>query len=353
MSARDDPDYDEQKNYEQKKRNPRRLFSFDSLKSSSSSRHSSEHEVTKANSRSPLNPFELSNVQEGDSDTTFLAGDRPEQVTLVEGPIFDVFSSPADRSRSSTKLEPIRPISTHSSSSTDNTPSAPSTTTTRARWENLRQHVLPGLVRPLSPQPSAFNPPSRSLTPKPSGLARLGFRHVVEQAQEVVDDTRKFRKEILKACVAARYAEVSRSPKDRDGQGSTTSLAGTIISTSTSGAGRKMDYFPQSIASLTSSMVSTSSGSTITPSLKLLYQVLIYHSRPHAETDKRILVYLPLEGHVLGALLCPFLTPSKYPVVQAEEEKAIAVEAFELILKIWTPIDEVSICPNIMKNNVD
>lgn len=343
MSARDDPDYDEQKNYEQKKRNPRRLFSFDSLKSSSSSRHSSEHEATKANSRSPLNPFELSNVQEGDSDTTFLAGDRPGQVALVEEPIFDVFSSPADRSRSSTKLEPIRPISTHSSSSTDNTLSAPSTTTTRARWENLRQHVLPGLVRPLSPQPSAFN---RSSTPKPSGLARLGFRQVAEQAQEVVDDTRKFRKEILKACVAARYAEVSRSPKDRDGQGSTTSLAGTITSTSTSGAGRKMDYFPQSIASLTSSMVSTSS-------LKLLYQVLIYHSRPPAETDKRILVYLPLEGYVLGTLLCPFLTPSKYSVVQAEEEKVIAVEAFELILNIWTPVDEVSSCPNIMKNNVD
>jgi hypothetical protein len=61
------------------------------------------------------------------------------------------------------------------------------------------------------------------------------------------------------------------------------------------------------------------------------------------------LVYLPYESHVLGTLLYPFLTPSKYPIVKEEEEKATAVEAFELILRIWTPIDEVSCCSNILE----
>ena len=153
------------------------------------------------------------------------------------------------------------------------------------------------------------------------------------------DDTRKFGKEILKACAAVRYAEVSRLTKDRDGQLSTVSLSGTTTSTLT---GRKSDYFPQSIASLTST-----SGSSTAPSgsLRSLYQVLIYHrpSTGKAQTP------LPHEGHVLGILLCPFLTSSKYSTVKAEEEKATAVEAFELILNFWTPIDEVSYYSNIMK----
>lgn len=350
MPPRDDPDYDEQKNQERKKRTPRRLFSFDSIKSNNSSRRSlSEQEAANGNFRSPLNPFELSNAQDGNN------GDYPGQVALVEEPtsyVSSTSSPPADRTRSSVRLEPVRPTSISSTSSTpDNPPSAPSVSsnTTRARWENLRQHVLPGrsLQKQTTTQASVSRPSSRSLTPKSSGLARLGFRQVVEQVRDVNDNTRKFGKEILKACNAARYAEVPRST--RDGQLSTTSLSGTISSVSTATTGRKMDYFPQSIASsrLTSPLVSASSGSTISPSLKSLYQVLIYHSRLSAETG--IWLDLPHESQVLGTLLCPFLTPSKYSIIKEEEEKATAVEAFELILRVWTHVDEVSCCPDILK----
>jgi hypothetical protein len=335
MLLRDDPDSDEQKKHEQKRRNPRRLFSFDSIRSNNSSRRSSSEQETTKNFRSRLNPFELSNIQGGDNETIFLAGDHPGQVTLVEEPTS--ISPPitgSEHSQSSTRLERVTPTSISSRSSTlDNAPSAPSTIS-RARWENLRQQVLPGLVRPSSPlqtqtpaQSPLHKPSPSSSAPRPS---RLGLRQVVEYARDASDGVRKFGKEILQACAAARYTEVSRSTRDRDGQSS-------IISPTSASTGRKMDYFPQSIASLTSP-----SGSTTAPSLKPLYQVLIYHSR---QTGQR---YLPHESHVLGTLLCPFLTPSKYPTVKEEEEKATAVEAFE-ILKKWAPIDEVSCCPNITK----
>ena len=348
MSPKDDPDYDGQK-HEQKKPIPRRLFSFDSIKSNNSSRRSSEDQETIRNFQSPLNL----NVQEGDNGSNFFGGDHPGQVTLVEEPTSDInpaitSSSHTGRAQSSTRLGHATPtsISSRSSSSTpDNAPSVP-LTVTRARWENLRQHVLPGRVRPSSPlqkqtagQASLPRPSASSSTPtKPSGLSRLGFRQVVELSRDVGDETRKFGKEILKACAAARYAEVSRLMKDKDGQLSTISLSGTTTSALT---GRKSDYFPQSIASLTST-----SGSMTAPSLKPLYQVLIYHSRPSSETGQ---TPLPHESQVLGTLLCPFLTPSKYPIVKEEEEKATGVEAFELILKTWAPIDEVSFYPNIMK----
>jgi hypothetical protein len=205
--------------------------------------------------------------------------------------------------------------------------------------------VLPGVVqnRPLqkkSSQASLDRPSAISSTPGPSRLAR-GLRQVVEYAQDISDDTRKFGKEVLEACAGARYAEVSRSTRDRNGQSSTISLSG-IAST-----GRKMDYFPQSIASLTNAGSTSASGPTTAPSLKPLYQVLISHSRLSAETDQR---NLPHESHVLGTLLYPFLTPSKYPIVKEEEEKATAVEVFELILKIWTQVDEVSSYLNDIMN---
>lgn len=347
---------DDTKSHEQKKRNPRRLFSFDSIKSNNSSRRSSsDNEVPKTLFRSPLNTLELSNVQEGVNETKYLANDHPG---FVEEPA-DINPTQPDHASSSTRLEPVRPPSISSQHSIpDNAPSLPSNTATgRARWDHLRQHVLPGLVRPLTPvqkqtipQASVSGPPSRPQTPKPSGLARIGFRQVVEHARDLDNDTRKFGKEILKACAAARYAETTRSTKDKDGQlSATTTLSGSVASASTATTGKKMDYFPQSIASLASHSPSTLSGSTISPSLKPLYQVLIYHSRLLAGTGQRIFQHLPHESHILGTLLCPFLTPSKYPTVKGEEEKATAVEAFELILRIWTPIDEVGCCPIIMK----
>ena len=345
MSPRDDPDSESE--YEQKKRIPRRLFSFDSTKSNNSSRSSSDQETTR-NFRSPLNL----DVQEGDNETNF-SDDHPGQVTFVEEPTSDInpaitSSSHIGRGRSSTRAERTTPTSISSRSSTPTPDNAPplSLTATRARWETLRQHVLSGRVRPSSPlqkqtptQASLLGPSASSSTSRPSGRSWLGFKQAaVELTRDIDYDTRKFGKEILEACAAARYAEVSRLTRDRDGQLSTILLSGTTISALT---GRKSDYFPQSIASLTSA-----SGSATAPSLKPLYKVLIYHSRSSPETSQ---TPLPHESHVLRTLLCPFLTPSKYATVKEEEEKTTAVEAFERILKFWSPVDEVSCHPNIVK----
>jgi hypothetical protein len=342
MSPRDDSD-DERK-HEQKKRNPRRFFSLDSIKSNGSSRRSSSDQETTRNFRSPLNP----NVQESDNEANFIGGDHLGQVTFVEEPTSDISpttsSSPAGRS---VRLERATPPSISSRSSTptsDNAPSVPLSAT--RRWDNVRQHFLPGRVRPSSPlqkqtpsQASLPRPSASSSTPRPSGLSRLGFRNVLEPTRDVSDDTRNFGKEVLKACAAARYAEVSRLTKEKDGQLSTISLSGTTTTVLT---GRKSDYFPQSIALLTST-----SGSTTAPSLKPLHKVLKSGLSP--ETGQ---TSLPHESHVLGTLLCPFLTPSKYPIAKQEEEKATAVEVFE-ILKTWAPIDEVSCYPSVMKNCVN
>ena len=350
MSPKDDPDSDEQK-HEQKKRIPRRLFSFDFTKSNNSSRRSSSDRETTRNPRFPLDPY----VQEGNNEANLFDGDHPGQVTFVEEPISDInpaitsSSYSTGRGRSNTRLEHATPTSISSRSSTpsptpDNAPSVP-WTATRAGWENLRQHVLPGRALPSIPlqeqlpsQASLPRPSASSSTLRPSGRSRLGFRQVVvESIRGIDDDTRKFAKEILKACTAVRYGEVSPLTKTRDGQSSSISLSGTTTSALT---GRKSDYFPQSIASLTSA-----SGSTTERSLKPLFQVLIYRSQALPETGQ---TYLPHESHVLGTLLCPFLTLSKYPIVKEEEAKATAVETFELILKTWAPIDEVSYYSNIV-----
>jgi hypothetical protein len=43
----------------------------------------------------------------------------------------------------------------------------------------------------------------------------------------------------------------------------------------------------------------------------------------------------------LSTLLCPFLTPAKYLAPKVEEEQVTAMDAFELVSKSWTPVDEV------------
>ncbi|KAF8965019.1 hypothetical protein BDZ97DRAFT_1813196 [Flammula alnicola] len=349
----------EHKDSELKGPRPRRLFSFDSIKSAASSRHSSSDHETPKGPR-PLNPFDLSDVQEHDDEhegnikvprPTRLPTEPTPEPEVAPATEFDSSNPPEQGRSSSTRLVPVRPITLASvrSFTADSSPSTPSPT--RARWENLRQHVLPAPSRPLTPPqrpPSAQSSvysghPSRSNTPKPSRLARLGFRHVVEQAREVVDDARKFGEEIQRACAVARYLEQQRSSKERDIHGSTTTLTSTatMASSSTMTVGKKMDYLrrPQSVSSV--SLTSTTSGSTA-PSLRFLYQILVYHSGPTGDPGQMVSIHLPHESQVLATLLCPFLTPTKYPMTRVDEERTTAVEAFELVSKSWSPLDEAA-----------
>ncbi|KAH9478689.1 hypothetical protein JR316_0009147 [Psilocybe cubensis] len=333
-----------------KKPKPRRLFSFDSVKSVTSSRRSSaassDYEGPKG--ARPLNPFELSNVQEKDEDDP--EGTAQYARRIVEQPMTDAQQDDGSRSppstdpfadmQSPTKLEPVRPVPLRAmrSFNSEGQPSTPSPT--RARWESLRQHVLPAHIRSMSPPPRPGsaqssihgNLPVRSTTPKPSRLARLGFKQVVEQARDMADDTRKLGEEIMRGCAVARYPEMQKSSKENLNHGSTVNLAGVQATGSS-----RMDYLrrPQSVVSLATTAAGTLGSQG--PSLRFLYQILVYHSGPE---EHSVSPHLPYESQVLSTLLCPFLTPVKYPGVRLEEETITAMESFELVSRSWTPVDE-------------
>ena len=350
---------DDHKDVRQK---PRRLFSFDSVKSAASSSRRSGSSSDHQPPRGPRHPFDLSNVQEYvEEQHPIIYSPKPTRSTtkpLPESAPADGFNSafastarPWDdqaHHEQRRKLEPVRSIPVAPVRSFTPDTAVPSPSPTASRWENLRQHVLP--VRPLTPpqrpgsaQSSTHSHlPSRSTTPKPSRLARLGFKHVVEQVREVVDDTRKFGGEILRACAVARYPEQPRNAKEREASSSSTTSTGTGTNTSSSNlTGKKLDYLrrPQSSVSLASS--SNGSLGSVAPSLRFLHQILVYHSAPLRDPNQHVSSDLPHETHVLSTLLCPFLTPAKYPTQKVEEEQVTAIEAFELVSKSWTPVDEV------------
>ncbi|KDR79961.1 hypothetical protein GALMADRAFT_242128 [Galerina marginata CBS 339.88] len=354
-------DHNERTDNDLKRPKPRRLFSIDSLRSGSSSRRSSASETPKG--PRPLNPFDLSNVQEGDGEFEGVV-QQPRHVKQATEPIpeprpmeesnatwastrLPSNSDPFRDLPTSPRLEPVRPIAIkpQRSFTPDIQPATPSPT--RARWENLRQHVLPGPSRPMTPpiRPGSAqssvqnNLPSRSTTPKPSRLARLGFKQVVEQARDMADDTRKLGEEIMRGCAIARYSEGQRFGKEKDVQGSTTNLTGTAtMASSITTGGKKMDMRrPQSVASLATQ--STTSFGTAGPSLRFLYQILFYHA---SSPELNFALNLPHESQVLSTLLCPFLTPFKYPAAKLEEEKITAMETFELLSKSWSPFDEAA-----------
>ncbi|KAF8905252.1 hypothetical protein CPB84DRAFT_1814223 [Gymnopilus junonius] len=344
-------------NTEIKRPKPRRLFSFDSVKSASSSRRSSSEYGTPRGPR-PLNNIDLSNVQEGDElESSGHIKQRtepiPETSPIMSGS--EPSSSPSDPfadQASPSRLEPVRPVPLKPVRpfSPDIRPSTPTANqTSKARWESLRQHVLLAAPprpmtppqRPASAQSNVKNDlPLRSGTPKPSRFARLGFKHVVEQVQEakgMVDEGHKLGEEIMRGCAAARYSDTARSGKERDIHGSLTTLQSTVGGPTSSTAGTKrLDYLlrPQSIAS-----VSTATLSSTGPSLRFLYQILVYHSGP---TESAVSINLPHESQVLSALLCPFLNPEKYSAANLEDERSLAMESFELVSKSWSPLDEAA-----------
>lgn len=247
----------------------------------------------------------------------------------------------------------FRALSTKSTASEDLPLPSPS----NVRWEHVRQHVIPVPPRPTATpthnqQPSAASSttslqPPRSQTPKPSRLARLGFRQVVEHVREIaVDDTRKFGSEIQQACWSARFVVPQKATKGEAHTATMGSYLPFMSNTSLATAGlpsapaSQTDYSnkkhemrrPQSTQTLSQSY------QTI-PSLVHLYQTLLQHSRPSMDGFQPIST-LPHEAQVLSTLLSPFLTSEQG--VRVDEERRFAVEAFETIVKNWGPIDEVS-----------
>lgn len=233
---------------------------------------------------------------------------------------------------------PLRPGTPESA----NLPASPSV----ARWETVRRHVVqttPTEARPQSPQPSVISStstvvPPRSATPKPSRFARLGFRQVVDQAREVaVDDTRRLAQDIQKACLVAHYGDQAASKREPFSAASSTlhlpfmmNYSHSLPSSSNASVvnlnlakGKELRR-PMSIQSL-------STAGRAVPSVKPLHRLLV-HVNPVNP--------LPHENMVISALLTPFLAQEASS--RTLEERKVALDVFELIIKAWDPSDQVS-----------
>ncbi|KAF5359637.1 hypothetical protein D9756_003121 [Leucocoprinus leucothites] len=262
----------------------------------------------------------------------------------------------------------------------------------RERWDSVRKHVLVAAGQTVSSptgsrsgtptpgpgpntnspyyhyqQPSSASsttsfpqrPPSRSQTPKPGSrlAARLGFKHVVEHARETaVDENRRLADDIFRACWAMRGSGDSfNSGRTKHGDTLNTMFTGAQ---SPYGGG----YNPSSTstfnvsASLASASTSAynliNSTSHIplhtqhpTPSIKHLHQVLWQASGSTSSSLRS--VYLPHETLVLSMLLTPFLSGSigtNDPATagRLEEERWLAIDAFEVMVKTWPPANEMA-----------
>lgn len=236
----------------------------------------------------------------------------------------------------------------------DSVPPLP--TNSSVRWNSIRQHVLPpndssagDSQQSHQPSPSASSwnfVPSRSQTPKPSRLARLGFRQVVDQAREVVeDDTRKFEIEIRRACWIVRGLPEFFTPAKPN-------IHGTVAST------LHLPFMPNtSMSSINSSNATPGPQSTKKSdqrrplsihqlmdkgnhvgSVASLHQVLFFYAGMMTGGGSHMVLRLPSESLVLSTLCYPFLIYGKPGM---EEEKGLALQAFDLILRTWNPTDEV------------
>ncbi|KAG6812874.1 hypothetical protein H0H92_015802 [Tricholoma furcatifolium] len=306
------------------KRNPRRLLSFDALTRSSSPSIESSHSHTPLSKTSAL-PQIIDNentIDDGSQDWTESHG-QPSQA----------LSSEPKR-----KPAPLK----FSQSPTPN--ATVSTSSSRTRWDQLRQHVLP--IRAATPpvpaasQGPAPTVPLRNQTPKPSRLARLGFRHVVEHVREADELVRKASQEIEKLCWTIKMAEPQKVKVESHATGSTLHLAfmsnASLSSTAASNVHpphvRKKHELqrPQSIQSLTTAIRTV-------PSVKPLCQIVLHHATPSGE-KKLFLTALPHESLVLSTLLTPFLSTEVGK--QVEEERMVAIEAFEVTTRTWAPANE-------------
>ncbi|KAG6897033.1 hypothetical protein C0992_004506 [Termitomyces sp. T32_za158] len=235
------------------------------------------------------------------------------------------------------KLVPLR------STSSDETVASLS----RNRWEQLRQHVLPvsnrshtspTLVLP-SGDPQTPLPSFKTSLQKPSRLALLGFRHVVEHVKEA-DETRKVSQEFEKVCWSIRMADPQKFRTDLNITASSshrtlpsnTSLAsdGTSVVERHSHVQTEHDLRrPQSVQSLKTYRIPLT--------VKPLYQLLLHHSTPSMERTATSVI-LPHESLVLSTLMSPFLSTEESQ--RLDEERWNAIEAFEIIMRSWAPDNE-------------
>jgi len=175
-------------------------------------------------------------------------------------------------------------------------------------------------------------------------MPKLGFRQVVEQAQESVgDQNKRFADDIRAALRPVRPTELKAPRREREGtlatmatslnmglMGSSASLAMASISTSnvtqqSRGRGIRRPPSLQSVATH-SPLAGPAS----------LYAV-ISHYASISPNQLHVAKILPHEREVLSALLAPFVGPRGDAT---DGERLRAMEAFEVIVRTWDVASE-------------
>jgi hypothetical protein len=275
--------------------------------------------------------------------------------TLLEGP--RTSSPTALTSNSRSTLARSRPVKKSSLLSNVSSPSTDLTTTdgqpsqSKRRWDDLRRHFLhtqasdqSARVQPSTTPSTSFDVPQRPSTPKQFRMPKLGFRNVVEQAQESVEDQNKrLADDILAALRPVHPTEPKAPRREREGtlatmatslnmglMGSSANLAMASISTSnvtqqSRGRGIRRPPSLQSVA-------------THSPlgGLASLYAVISHHASI-SSNQLHVAKVLPYEREVLPALLAPFVGPRSEAT---EGERLRAMEAFETIVRTWEVASE-------------
>ncbi|KAJ3746695.1 hypothetical protein DFH05DRAFT_1395192 [Lentinula detonsa] len=328
------------------RRTPRRLFSFDSVKSSSTRRSSSEatpYNIDRKPSKGSLHT--ITSVQaEGDGNWA-LPGITESPRATTPRPTTP-FSEREKRKGPRPALPPVVVDATARSVTPDGLP-PPSPSS--IRWNSLRQHVLPPSKSSHSQHTSSASLTSistQAATASRTGHAkqsskfvqRLGFRNVVDQVKQVmVDEIQQFAHDIQRACMAAHHVELQPPVKSRidplhNAVGSTLSLP--FISSSSLAVGGGGGSTNQSRSDLRQpSMTSSIPTGRVRP----LYQTLINYAGPFSDGSSP-LPHLPLESLVMSTLLIPFLTTDSASAM--EEDRWLSIEAFQIILKTWNPTTE-------------
>ena len=271
--------------------------------------------ISKHSSSSEKGPIQVTKAATEPIPTQYAANERWTNAETVSSP---KEYSPGSLDVPFTKLQPVRQTSFEPLRPRTPTSVASAPASGAKLWETLRHHVLNPPSRPSTPSQQT----ARSGTPKP-----LGLRQLVDNVTSMEGGMRKFAEDILRACNIARYGEVQRPSREREGSSS---------SQPSNSSARRLDYLrrPLSIASISSSTQASSP-----PSLRYLYQILVQYSTNM--NPGQTSVQFPYENRVLSTLLCPFLSRKTYPISRLEEEQLTAMDAFELLSNSWAPANEV------------
>ena len=271
--------------------------------------------------------------------------DDQRPFSLEQDPSISSLRGTLSRSRPVKKSSLLSNVSSASDLTTIDEPSSSS----RRRWDELRQHFLPHLLPSRAEAPdaqSSFPPPPapqippRPSTPKQFRMPKLGFKQAVEQAQEAsVDRTTRFADDILRACREVRSVESKSQRREREGTLGSFNMS-FMSSNASLGLGMPASYMPPGRAKPVrrppSLQSTTASPSSPAPS-NTLYSVIAYYASV-TPSQQQSTIILPHECEVFPILLLPFLGSRRENVVN---EQLQSMEAFEIIVKTWRAASEL------------